>query len=39
MIVMWLVLTVPWARLQFMIGAFPDYTHLIFGFMTSKHVI
>ena len=30
MIVVWLFLAVPWVFLQFVIGVFPDLTHLLF---------
>ena len=30
MIVGWLFLTMPWVCLQFVIGVFPDHTHLLF---------
>ena len=29
-IVVWLFLAVPWVFLQFVIGVFPDHTHLLF---------
>ena len=29
--VQWLFLTVPWVGLQYVIVAFPDHTHLLFG--------
>ena len=35
-VVLWLLLTVPWVGLQFVIVVFPDHTHLLFKVLKKR---
>ena len=36
--VLWLILTVPWVGLQYVIVVFPDHTHLLFYHLNNSGV-